>query len=312
MERMIDLVRKTNPYLMFVIKKAYQDIYINKIYKLLKKREMNKTEKILINSSSEPVFLESQMLEFLHNEYPIPHPFIYDQKNLEQRERVRVFNIFRLMHSQKIKIKDFLEIGCGKGICCYILKRFGANISGIDVDDNFDEKAKKIGVNLIKMDASNLKFKEENFDFVYSYDSFEHFLDPEKVLKEAIRVTKKSGYIYISLGLPYNAPWGPHAYRSINFPYWQHLFNEDLVKSFIIEKNLHPLPEYTFNKWKVADFRNLWKKYSEQLKIIKYKETLDLRYLSLIRRYPSCFKSKINNFEDLIVTTVEILFKKLL
>ena len=36
------------------------------------------------------------------------------------------------------------------------------------------------------MDASNLKFEDESFDFVFSYDSFEHFENAEQVLNEAI------------------------------------------------------------------------------------------------------------------------------
>ena len=36
------------------------------------------------------------------------------------------------------------------------------------------------------MDAAKLQFKDESFDFVFSYDTFEHFAKPELVLQEAM------------------------------------------------------------------------------------------------------------------------------
>ena len=74
------------------------------------------------------------------------------------------------------------------------------------------------------MDAANMQFEDETFDFVFSYDAFEHFASPENVLLEAIRVVRKRGYIYLEFGPLYYSPYGEHAYRSITVPYCQFLF----------------------------------------------------------------------------------------
>ena len=37
---------------------------------------------------------------------------------------------------------------------------------------------------------------------------------------------------------------------------------------------------------------------------------LDLSHLTLIRRYPFCFKSSSNEFEDFIVDSISVLFEK--
>ena len=46
------------------------------------------------------------------------------------------------------------------------------------------------------MSAQNMKFKDNSFDFIICKDSFHHFKDPVKVLKEMYRVLKIGGYIY--------------------------------------------------------------------------------------------------------------------
>ncbi|MBD3255812.1 MAG: methyltransferase domain-containing protein [Candidatus Lokiarchaeota archaeon] len=311
MKKIIESIRKINPYLLYIIKKFYEDFYKDKLYNLFKKSELSKTIEVFKKSPNKPEWLEKSLLEFLQSKYPTPSSFVYNTSNLRNRSRNRVMSILKQVPINKIKNKNVLEIGCGKGMTCYFLLRYGAKITGIDIIDNFSETCLESGVKLIKMDASNLKFENNSFDLVYTFDAFEHFLDPEKVLQEIIRVTKNDGYIYASFGLFYDAPWGPHSYRTINFPYWQHLFPEEMIYNFAKERNLPEFPEYTFNRWKVGQFRKLWKKYSESLKIIKYKEYLDLRYLDMIRNYPSCFKSKITNFEDLIVTSAKVVFKKI-
>lgn len=45
--------------------------------------------------------------------------------------------------------------------------------------------------------AENLPFEDEFFDFVYCFTVIEHVRDVDQTIKEAVRVTKKNGYIYI-------------------------------------------------------------------------------------------------------------------
>jgi hypothetical protein len=65
------------------------------------------------------------------------------------------------------------------------------------------------------------------------------------------------------------------------------------------------------NGWSLEDYRKLWELYSHLLKKIKYSEVFDISHLDLIMKYPSCFKSKTKNFDNLITSGIEVLFKKI-
>jgi len=155
-----------------------------------------------------------------------------------------------------------------------------------------------------------MQFEDETFDFVFSYDAFEHFAAPENVLREAIRVVRKRGYIYLEFGPLYYSPYGEHAYRSITVPYCQFLFQKKLLNDFATQHELEPIDFSHVNGWSLASYRKLWHRYSQILKRIHYAEKLNLSHLDLIRAYPSCFKSKSGNFDNFIVASITVLFQK--
>ena len=114
----------------------------------------------------------------------------------------------------------------------------------------------------------------------------------------------------MSFGPLYYSPFGEHAYYSITVPYCQILFPKDLLNDFAKQNGLTPIDFSHVNGWSLDDYENLWKKYNNILKIIKYDKLYNLEHLNLIRDYPSCFKGKSDNFNNFIVSTIEILFKK--
>jgi ubiquinone/menaquinone biosynthesis C-methylase UbiE len=57
------------------------------------------------------------------------------------------------------------------------------------------------------MSAKKIDFKNESFNYVLCKDSFHHFNNPVKVLKEIYRVLKKRGYAYF-IDLRRDAPEG--------------------------------------------------------------------------------------------------------
>jgi len=97
-----------------------------------------------------------------------------------------------------------LDIGCADGTLTKIILDYSkANlVIGIDILPSSISFAKKrfTGNKKLKFmvaDAENLSFEKEEFDAIFCFDSIEHFLKPEKVLREIRRVLKKGGYLLI-------------------------------------------------------------------------------------------------------------------
>ena len=271
--------------------------------------EMNRTRLIVGGAKSAPAYLPMSDLEALQVRYSPPPEYRYDPSALEARGEQRVAQMMRLPGAAGAR--SFLELGCGDGMVSCCLVRHGKDVTAIDSRGNgFDERAVAEGVKLLEMDAEHLAFPDETFDYVFSYDSFEHFGSPEKVLREAIRVVKKNGFVFLWFGPLFYSAYGQHIYRTITVPYSQCLFEQSLMSEFIAKRDIAPFDFSQMNGWGVTRFRALWKKYAKTLKPVRYDEKLDISQLALIRAYPSCFKDKSSHFEDFTVASISALFTK--
>lgn len=107
------------------------------------------------------------------------------------------------------------------------------------------------------------------------------------------------------------SPMGLHGYRSVTVPYCQFLFPEEMIHDFIYEKGLKQINYDHVNKWSLKDYRKLWDKYSGRLEKVRYHEGLNVSHLDLIMKYPSCFRSKTKFFDNLVASSISVLFKKI-
>jgi SAM-dependent methyltransferase len=268
------------------------------------------TKQIFAAATDVPSYLDIGALETLQKKYTYSSEYGYDAHALKVRGVARATQILCLPGAREAN--SFLELGCWDGMVSLGLCRKGKIATAIDNRDaGFDQRASFEGLSLIQMDAADLQLKDESFDFVFSYDTFEHFSSPEDVLREAIRVVRSGGYIYLEFGPLYYSPYGEHAYRSITVPYCQFLWPKKLLNDFCEQKGLDPIDFRHVNGWSLERYRKLWSKYSHTLKRVRYNERFNLSHLSLIRRFPSCFKSKSKHFERFIVAGMIVLFQKL-
>ena len=100
----------------------------------------------------------------------------------------------------KKKIENFLEIGSGDGIDLrYIKKNFIIkNIYALEIGDNIYKLSTEPylrKVNFCRGDALNLIYKNNSFNFIYSYGVFHHTKNFIKCLYECKRVLKKNGQL---------------------------------------------------------------------------------------------------------------------
>lgn len=88
-----------------------------------------------------------------------------------------------------------LDIACGGGYFLQEAEKKGLQAIGID----FSKAALKIAQSSAKMsalvrgNAEELPFPESSFDLVTNLGSLEHFIDPEKAVREMVRVLKRNG-----------------------------------------------------------------------------------------------------------------------
>jgi ubiquinone/menaquinone biosynthesis C-methylase UbiE len=75
-------------------------------------------------------------------------------------------------------------------------------------------------------DAQNLPFRNDWFDLCFSQNAFEHIPDPELALREAVRVTRPGGLIYLMFDPLWTADSGSHYLQFLSGP-WAHLIKSD-------------------------------------------------------------------------------------
>ena len=115
----------------------------------------------------------------------------------------------------------------------------------------------------LQMNAEEMTFPDQSFDFVYSFSVFEHLPAPEKVVGEICRVLKPGGGAYLSLHL-YTSDNGCHdigvfSGKRDHIPYWSHLRPEH--KSLIS-------PNAYLNEMRIPQWRALYEAAMPGMKLL--------------------------------------------
>ena len=258
----------------------------------------------------DPVWLAADVLDRLLNNYRKPEKYSYDPDAVEKRGRERADEILSVL-PKRIDGMQSLELGALDAMASFFLRKERFDTTAIDItDSHFSEKVIDSGVSVHVMSASKLDFNDATFDLVFSYNAFEHLDDPESALTESIRVLRPGGYIYLNFGPLYPSPMGLHAHESIPIPYCQYLFTREMLEEYCRKHDLGTIEFDTMNGWASSEFKNLWKKYSAEIRPVIYSDRLDLYGVELIEKYPECFAGKVETFDDLIVSAIEAVFEK--
>jgi GT2 family glycosyltransferase/ubiquinone/menaquinone biosynthesis C-methylase UbiE len=96
------------------------------------------------------------------------------------------------------KGEKILEVGCGKGRVCRVIKNLGADIYGMDISEKLLTSAKDIEpFHFMKAEAYKIPFKDNTFDAVILLEVAEHIPSLQIALKEFERVLKAEGKLVI-------------------------------------------------------------------------------------------------------------------
>lgn len=146
---------------------------------------------------------------------------------------------------QNGKGKKLLDAACGTGEFCYIAKKRGCDVIGVDFNSNAIKLAQKSFPNIefVSQDIfSFLDNHKKEYDIITAFEILEHLGDPARFVKRASESLKDDGYLVISA--PNRKRWFSHI--SFNnepwdFPYqhmtrWDKQSLENIIKNNQLSK----------------------------------------------------------------------------
>ncbi|MBS3078618.1 methyltransferase domain-containing protein [Candidatus Pacearchaeota archaeon] len=116
------------------------------------------------------------------------------------------------LRERERQIRDFikngkvnaLDAGCGIGLYSFEIAKNGHSVTGIDLERNKIETARKISnkigakVNFIEGDLTNLKINEK-FDLILCSEVIEHIIDDYRVIENLSKIMNKNARLIITV-----------------------------------------------------------------------------------------------------------------
>ncbi len=106
------------------------------------------------------------------------------------------FNRVTGLLSSPLSGKSVLDICCGSGMDSEYLARAGARVVALDISPGAIERARTrgqrfdVGFETVVGDAEQLDYPDQSFDYVFVHDGLHHLPDPEKAVREMVRVAR--------------------------------------------------------------------------------------------------------------------------
>lgn len=192
---------------------------------------------------------------------PLPANFIkHTSKNPIQKFLIKNFYISLISLVKPLKAESILDAGCGEGFTMNKLKEngIGKKIEGIEYSKEAIVFGKKLFPDLIIKQGSvyDLPYKDNFFDLVICTEVLEHLENPNKALKEMLRVSRK----YLIISVP-------------NEPFF-------MLSNFLRGKNLSRLGNDTehINHWNLLSLR----RYLSQNKVVVKKIRLPFPWITVL------------------------------
>ncbi len=168
--------------------------------------------------------------------------------------------------------KDVLEIGMGCGSHAQLFAQHAKSYVGIDITDyavkSTSERMKRFGIDnakIVRMDAENMEFGNESFDYLWSWGVIDHSSNTETALKEMRRVLKPEG---MAVTMVYHRGfWNYYVSEGL----FRGIIKGDLWKTGSLHKCMQKHIDGAFARFYSArEWRLLASKYFDVKKILVY------------------------------------------
>lgn len=129
----------------------------------------------------------------------------------------------------------------------------------ISIDLNNSDKIIQRRYEEKKGDARLLCFEDEEFDYIFACNSFEHIQNLELALSEMHRVLKKGGILYSNFGPIWSAPDGHHldiVIDDVDYSFWKSKTLNLFEHLYLSEKELQLKLEKSYEKGTVTKIIN--------------------------------------------------------
>lgn len=155
----------------------------------------------------------------------------------------------------RLSDKDVLEIGVGQGTHAQLIAPYCKSFTGIDLTEHASGSTRKrlalfgIPATVLQMDAEDMKFADQSFDYIWSWGVIHHSANTHRVLEEMRRVLRPGCRATIMI-----------YYRSWWHFYFGGLLRGIFLNQFRTRKNLHRIAQgatdgaiaryYTPSEWR--------------------------------------------------------------
>lgn len=180
-----------------------------------------------------------------------------DVKQFENNRWVRDNQAICFRHKAALGMIDsgtVLDLGSGDGLFLSLLKEKSISGEGLDISEEGVAKTRAKGLKASPFDFNGkVPFEDNTFDVVVMLDLLEHLYAPERLLKEAVRVSKNSLIISVPnfSSLPARLQTLLGSVPENNHPHKGHIFwfNYFILQKLIGELGLYIVEMRTNTFW---------------------------------------------------------------
>lgn len=253
------------------------------------------------------------LFDILSNKYPYAFADKYTDFQSWHRSAIRSMELVKRLGMNKQQSGlDIMEFGCGDGLVSYQLSLAGNRMHLFDIEDWRRDISKNMDFSIADVTMDQIK-SQGPFDLIFSFDTFEHILDPLKALQNFYHILKDDGSIYLSFMPLYNTAFGLHAHNITGIPFPQFLFSEEFLKQKLneigikdlgkVRDDLQPLNGFTLAQYEKAIDQ-------AGFKIQTIDKRFDYSQLGFFNRHMAYIKRPHLTFDDYFLRSLKLVLKK--